>query len=374
MESIVDHDLRERYEQDGFVLVKGALDADRDIGPFVAAYTRLIDAMAYVYLVENGASISDYDSLALPERFATLLGVSGTSALHHLDPVLNSFLPHYKRRHDLPGAQIPALFDFISNPNLLDVVEALIGPEVTASPIYHINFKLAPRHLDLVKQVATEVAGNQLRLNEGATNNPDDDPALERFYAFQVGKTDWHMDAISGLYDSHESNIGNAWIPVTEATEENGCLRVIPGSHRDGVRGAPFADEELDRAISLPTAPGDIIVLHNKLLHSSTLNTSEKDFRWAFNFRYLPTGEPSGRPFLPGFIVRSRSAPDTEFKNPYLWATMWQKALDHLSKNGSPYAYTDLREGKLDLNFARNLTKSWNTRVPNPQDWLSLEG
>ena len=53
MESIVDHDLRERYEQDGFVLVKGALHADRDIGPFVAAYTRLINAMAYVYLLSG---------------------------------------------------------------------------------------------------------------------------------------------------------------------------------------------------------------------------------------------------------------------------------------------------------------------------------
>ena len=186
----------------------------------------------------------------------------------------------------------------------------------------------------------------------------------------RVGPTPWHAGRVQPNSVRH-IKVG---MYLDTLRKDTGCLRVIPGSHRDGVRGAPFADEELDRAISLPTAPGDIIVLHNKLLHSSTLNTSEKDFRWAFNFRYLPTGEPSGRPFLPGFIVRSRSAPDTEFKNPYLWATMWQKALDHLSKNGSPYAYTDLREGKLDLNFARNLTKSWNTRVPNPQDWLSLEG
>lgn len=293
----MDANLRTRYERDGYVMVKGALDPDRDIEPFTTAYAQLIDAMAYVYLAEVGSGVKEYDALSLPERFATLLGVSGASALHHLDPVLNSFLPHYKRRPDLPSAQIPALFDFISHPAVLDVVEALIGPEVTASPIYHINFKLADKHLELVKRVAAETGGGKPRLNEGATNNPDDDPALERFYAFQVGKTDWHMDAISGLYDSHESNIGNAWIPVTSATEENGCLRVIPGSHKDGVRGAPFSDEELGRAISLPSEPGDIIVLHNKLLHSSTVNTSEEDFRWAFNFRYLPTDEPSGRPF-----------------------------------------------------------------------------
>ncbi len=369
----MDPDLLTRYERDGYVLVEGALDPGRDIEPFKDAYTRLIDALAYAYLAESGLSIRDYDCLTLPERFATLLGASGATALHHLDPVLNSFLPHYQRRPDLPSAQTPMLFDFISHPCVLDVVEALIGPEVTASPIYHINFKLADKHLDLVKRVVSETGRNRPRLNEGATNNPDDDPALERFYAFQVGKTDWHMDAISRLYDSHESNIANAWIPVTEANEKNGCLTVIPGSHREGVRGAPFPDEELERAVSLPASPGDIVVLHNKVLHSSTANSSEEDFRWAFNFRYLPTGEPSGRPFLPGFIARSRSAPETELKNPYLWSAMWQKALDHLSEHGSPYSYTDLREGKLDLDFAKDLTTQWNKQVPAPHDWLALD-
>lgn len=38
---------------------------------------------------------------------------------------------------------------------------------------------------------------------------------------------------------------------------------------------------------------------------------------------------------------------------------MWQNALDYLSKNGSPYDYTHLREGKLDLAFAKTLTEHW---------------
>jgi phytanoyl-CoA hydroxylase len=333
----------------------------------------LIDALAYVYFADAGASSDGYDRLPLPERFAALLAVSGGKALHHLDPVLNSFLPHFKKQPHLPSAQIPALFDLISHSGLLNIVESLIGSEVTASPIYHINFKLAQKHLDLVQRVVEEMGDDASRFKpNGVTNTASTDPALERFYGFQVGKTDWHMDVISGLYDSHESKIVNAWVPVTEATEENGCLLVIPGSHKEGVRGGPFADEETGRAIALPASPGDVVVLDNSVLHSATVNTSEDGFRWAFNFRYHPTGQPSGRPFLPGFVARSRSAPVTELSNPYLWSAMWDKALDHLSTNGSPFDYTDLRSGNLDLDFAKNLTERWNVLAPHPENWLSL--
>ncbi len=101
-------------------------------------------------------------------------------------------------------------------------MEVLIGPEIAASPIYHFNLKLAPDHLKLADRVA-EVVGADL--------------SKEGFYTFQVGKTGWHMDAASGIKDSHESEIVNAWIPITHATEKNGCLVVIPGSHKEGVDG-----------------------------------------------------------------------------------------------------------------------------------------
>jgi hypothetical protein len=369
----VDTENSKNFERDGYLVVEGALDPSHDIEPFAEAYTQLLDSLAYVYFADAGTTSKDYDSLPLPERFATLLAVSGGKALHHLDPVLNSFLPHFKKQPNLPGAQIPALFNLISHAGLLVVVESLIGPEVTASPIYHINFKLAQKHLDLGQHKVGEMGHNAARFNPDAvTNVSNTDPALERFYGFQVGKTGWHMDAISGLYDSHDSEIVNAWISITEASEANGCLLVIPGSHKEGVRGEPFSDEEKDRAIALPVKPGDVVVLHNKVLHSATENTTEDDYRWAFNFRYHPTDQPSGRPFLPGYVARSRSEPETELKNPYLWSAMWERALDHLSENGSPFDYTELRAGNLDLKFAEELTERWKTRAPNPESWLPI--
>jgi ectoine hydroxylase-related dioxygenase (phytanoyl-CoA dioxygenase family) len=348
-----------RYAADGYLLVRGLLDPDRDLGPVRQAYTRLIDALAYVYLGENcPEALAGYDPLPFPQRFAVAVGASGGGLLHHLDPLLNIYLDSFQWRRDLPTGQLPELFATIRNSRILDVLESLIGPEILASPIYHVNLKLAQRHLAEVERVA-KVAGR-------------DNPALEGFYNFQVGKTDWHMDAISGLRDSHASHIVNAWIPLTEASAENGCLKVIPGSHTLGVHKEPFPEGFDDGAVTIPMSPGDVLFLDNKLLHSATRNTSADDYRWAFNFRYLRAGEASGRPFLPGFVARSRSAPDSELHNPYLWSTLWDRALAHSVQQGVPCSYQDVREGKISDEEAASITARWRLLAPDTLSWLRL--
>ena len=233
--------------------------------------------------------LENFDSMSLQERFAYMLGASAGTALHHLDPVLNVFVDTYRWRKDLPVTQIPEMFDLMRHEKILDVLEQLIGSEIFASPVWHVNMKLAPQHLNLADEVAASSSRDMLD---------------ETFYKFQVGKTGWHMDAITGMPDSYESQIANAWIPMTHAREENGCLLVIPGSHKGDVRRAPFPDEMVERAVPLIMDPGDVVILDNRLTHGATQNTSEADYRWAFNFRYLPTGQPSGRTFLPGFVAR----------------------------------------------------------------------
>ena len=348
-----------RYATDGYLLVRGLLDPERDIQHLKDSYSKLIDALAYVYLTETYPTARDgYDELPFPRRFATMLGASGGAALHHLDPVLNIYLPNFQWRRDLPSAQIPELFSCMRHARVLDVLEEVIGPEILASPIYHVNVKLAQRHLQEVEAIAKACG--------------QDNPSLEGFYHFQVGKTDWHMDAISGLSDSHASRIINAWIPLTDATADNGCLLVIPGSHTMGVRGEPFPEGFEERAVAIPMRPGDVLFLDNKLLHSSTQNTSAGDYRWAFNFRYLPAGETSGRPFLPGFVARSRSAPDRELHNPFVWSTMWDRALTYRTEHGVPYSYTALRAGEISREEAERITAEWRQLAPDALSWLQL--
>ena len=346
-----------RYAADGYLLVRGLLDPDRDLGPVRQAYTRLIDALAYVYLGENCPEArAGYDPLPFPQRFAVAVGASGGGLLHHLDPLLNIYLDSFQWRRDLPTGQLPELFATIRNSRILDVLESLIGPEILASPIYHVNLKLAQRHLAEVERVA-KVAGR-------------DNPALEGFYNFQVGKTDLHMDATSGLPNSHASRIANAWVPLTEATPENGCMQVVPGSHRHGIRWGPFDEQTQGRAQSIPMSPGDVLFLDNKVLHGATRNTSADDLRWALNFRYLPVGEESGRPFLPGFVARSRSAPPTELTNPFVWSTMWDRALTHRVEHALPYAYGMLKE--MTVAEAERISSHYRRLAPGVHGWLGL--
>ena len=116
--------------------------------------------------------------------------------------------------------------------------------------------------------------------------------------------------------------------------------------------------------------PGDIVFLDNKCLHSSITNTSKEDYRWAYNFRYLKIGQASGRPFIPGFVARSHSAPETELRNPHIWSTMWVRCLDYLAEEGIPTSYDGL--SKMGLEEAKKITKHWNDLCPNPDSWLRL--
>ena len=85
----------------------------------------------------------------------------------------------------------------------------------------------------------------------------------------------------------------SGWIALEEATPENGCLRVIPGSHRrtrdhasvQDARGFTnrVSDEELkgERMLDVEMRCGDVLVFHDRLLHSSHPNRSGRD-RWSF--------------------------------------------------------------------------------------------
>ena len=47
--------------------------------------------------------------------------------------------------------------------------------------------------------------------------------------------------------------------------------------------------------------------------------------------RYNPTDQPTGRGFLPGFVVRSRRAPETELRDPAEWDRLWHETRAHLA-------------------------------------------
>jgi hypothetical protein len=72
--------------------------------------------------------------------------------------------------------------------------------------------------------------------------------------------------------------------------------------------------------------------------HRSTPNRSD-GVRWSLDVRYQPADTPTGRPFHPAFVVRSRSAPEREVRDHGDWDRAWCDALEALSDGPTPPAH-----------------------------------
>lgn len=112
-------------------------------------------------------------------------------------------------------------------------------------------------------------------------------------------RVEWHQDGPVWPLEPHD--VVTLWLAIDTVTKENGCLRVVPGSHKLG----PLAVKDIDGdenffgfrvdadidesdAVDLEMAPGDVEVHHPNLFHSSNANLSERR-RAGMNIHYIPT-------------------------------------------------------------------------------------
>ena len=73
-----------------------------------------------------------------------------------------------------------------------------------------------------------------------------------------------------------------------------------------------------------------MLFFHPLCQHASLDNLSD-EFRWSFDLRYNPIGQPTGRPHFPGFVARSRLNPDSVLDDWREWAQLWRDARDRLA-------------------------------------------
>jgi ectoine hydroxylase-related dioxygenase (phytanoyl-CoA dioxygenase family) len=104
----------------------------------------------------------------------------------------------------------------------------------------------------------------------------------------------YHQDGGAGWALSLDPVVA-VWTALDDALPENGCMQVIPGSHRLGVlsehghtltpeREAQYCREEVSVYLEAPA--GTAILLHNWLLHRSGVNPTGRSRR-AFSVCYL---------------------------------------------------------------------------------------
>jgi ectoine hydroxylase-related dioxygenase (phytanoyl-CoA dioxygenase family) len=149
--------------------------------------------------------------------------------------------------------------ELVRHPKVLDAVESLIGPNIL---IYHLTSWLKE------------------------PNEPS--------------HVSWHQDGTYFGLEPFEQI--TAWIALTDATPEMGCIKIIPGSHAIGQR--PHKDTtvpgnllsrgqtiearlDYTQYVMMPLRAGQISLHHTHIVHSSELNrTAER--RIGIGVSYIP--------------------------------------------------------------------------------------
>ena len=111
----------------------------------------------------------------------------------------------------------------------------------------------------------------------------------------------WHQDLTYWGLDP--ADIVTAWIALSPATVESGCMRFVPGTHKMEVvsHKDTFAEENMlsrgqevevdvdeNDAVDVVLQPGEMSLHHVKLIHGSNANQSD-DRRIGYAIRYMPT-------------------------------------------------------------------------------------
>ena len=164
--------------------------------------------------------------------------------------------PHKSRCH-----QLFSWADYlVHHPKILDAVEDIIGPNILC---YHATLWVKP-----------------------AKSN-----SFVR----------WHQDGTYFFLDPAKHV--TAWVALTVADEDAGCMQVIPGSHKNDFidhnddadpnnmipRGQGLAiDVDTEASVSMPLQPGQMSLHHTKLFHAS-FNNRRDTRRIGFGISYIPT-------------------------------------------------------------------------------------
>ena len=131
-------------------------------------------------------------------------------------------------------------------------------------------------------------------------------PGVETGIAWHQDYAYWPLAAPDGV---------TLWVALDDADADNGCLRYLPGSHREGERAAPgfvegaapaaasalppirIAGREAE-AVAMAVRAGDGIAHHPLVLHTSSANRSRRQRRaWSLSFvaedaRWCPAHAP----------------------------------------------------------------------------------
>ena len=288
------------FNKQGYLVVENLIDAN-SLAAIRAEYAALMDRQ-YAQWHAQGMVTKSPQGLSFWEK----LDQCYKGDFDWYQP-FDISLPHHDINEQTPMHIGPAVFDIVRHDNILDTMEALIGPEITSNPIQHIRIKPPQRAVSASENRAHVIA------------------------------TDWHQDMGVTLEEADETEFITVWLAITDATIEMGCLQVA-GGHYDEMlphcakTQVGIADPYIpkDKATPVPVKAGGAVIFHPLTPHASLPNISD-DYRWSLDLRYNKTGQPTGRSHFPEFVARSRSNPSSELTDWREWKAMWEATRTRLS-------------------------------------------
>jgi hypothetical protein len=265
-----------RFEDDGFLLLRDALDPD-SLEPVRAVFEDAVETQAREWF-SKGLIKDRCEGLDFPRRYGALR--------EQLPPTYSN-----SWRRILVS---PALYSVWQHPVLVGLARGLVGDELYASPTWNGRPR-APRQL---KQTI-----------------------------------DWHQDAhYMPDYAAGDGRVLSVWMPLVPVDERSGCLQVAPGSHKRGYRPrvtlsrnnlVGLADEEIAgfEPYSCIMNPGDVLLFGELTYHRSLDNVSDCT-RWSLDVRYFDARNETLRRKSPPGGYYCFSAADPSRVEPYeAWAS-----------------------------------------------------
>jgi len=203
-----------------------------------------------------------------PDRFAQLVSIFEEHLADKGDKLSDEL--------DTPHFRDPRLLGFLLADEVLDLIEPLIGPDIALWSSHFLS----------------------------------KDP-------FSGKPTPWHEDSAywEGRLSAYD-RIVTMWLALDRSSHENGCVRVIPGTHRDGFseyeatgRERLFTKQitgEIDEAnaVDFELEPGQCSLHDGRIIHGARANTSPHR-RTGYAMRYfsatirmIPEANPGHRIWL----------------------------------------------------------------------------
>lgn len=196
---------------------------------------------------------------------------------------------------DVPHFVHPELFEWLFADEVLDLVEPILGPDIT---LFSSHFICKPK-------------GNGKRVP-------------------------WHEDSAYWKGQIEPMEVCTIWLAIDPSTKENGCMYIVPRSHNTGKKG--FSDyDDVDSSKNIfpteitPTQRNDALAvacelqpnecsLHNgRLIHGSPANTSHIR-RCGYTMRYMPASvkqiNQHEKAYHQVYLARGRDRAGNQYADP----------------------------------------------------------